>query len=200
MRSAHAQFTENLRRARELGGLAAAVEAMTTPAIDVSDLLRSQIVLAVSALDHFVHELARLGMIEISQGARAKTDGYLRFQMPVSAIESALSGVPHALWIGETVREKHSWQSFQDPDKIADAIRLILAIKLWEEVGLQLNMTSYDVKTQLKLVVDRRNKIAHEADIDPANPGFRWTINSTLVNDTIDFIERIGEAIYKVAI
>lgn len=200
MHNANAQFTENLRRARELGSLATAVEAMTTPAIDVSDLLRSQIVLAVSALDHFVHELVRLGMIEIAQGARAKTDGYLCFQMPVTAIESALSGIPHTIWVGETVREKHAWQSFQNPDKIADAIRLISAIKLWEEVGLQLHMAAQDVKTQLKLVVDRRNKIAHEADIDPANPGFRWTINSSLVNDTIDFVERVGESIYKVAI
>ncbi len=200
MRNAHAQFTENLRRARELGGLAIAVENMTTTAIDVSDLLRSQIVLSVSALDHLVHELVRLGMIEISQGARAKTDGYLRYQMPVTAIESALSGIPHAIWVGETVREKHAWQSFQDPDKIADAIRLISSIKLWEEVGLQLHMTAQDIKTRLKLVVDRRNKIAHEADIDPANPGFRWAINSTLVNDTVYFIEKVGDAIYKATI
>lgn len=200
MLSAQRQFKENLKRVRELGGVAAAVQSLTTSAIDVSDLWRAQVVLAVSALDYFIHELARLGMIDCAKGARPKTDAYLRFDIPLSATESALSGTTHEVWVGETVREKHSWQSFQDPDKLADAIRLISPVKLWEGVGVELSMLPKDVKTRLKLVVDRRNKIAHEADLDPANPGFRWPITAPMVNDTIDFIERLGDAIFKVAV
>ena len=139
-------------------------------------------------------------MIDCAKGARPKTDAYLRFDIPLSATESALSGTTHEVWVGETVREKHSWQSFQDPDKLADAIRLISPVKLWEGVGVELSMLPKDVKTRLKLVVDRRNKIAHEADLDPANPGFRWPITAPMVNDTIDFIERLGDAIFKVAV
>jgi hypothetical protein len=61
-------------------------------------------------------------------------------------------------------------------------------------------MVPKDAKTRLKLIVDRRNKIAHEADLDPTSPGFRWPISSTVVNDAIDFIESLGDAIYKVAL
>ncbi|MHB1581461.1 MAG: hypothetical protein ACYCUJ_08760, partial [Acidithiobacillus sp.] len=68
------QFQENLKRARELGALASAVEAVTTSIIDVSDMWRAQIVLVVSALDHFIHDLTRLGMIEIAKGSSQKTD------------------------------------------------------------------------------------------------------------------------------
>lgn len=200
MLSAQAQFQENLKRVRELGGLAVAVQSLTTSAIDVSDLWRSQIVLVVSALDYFIHELVRLGMIECSKGTRAKTDAYLRFQMPLSATESAMAGSAHEIWIGEIVRERHSWQSFQDPDKLADAIRLISAVKLWESVGIELGGQPKDIKTRLKLIVDRRNQIAHEADLDPTNPGVRWPINGPLVDDTVDFIEKLGNAIYKVAV
>ena len=200
MHSALTQFRQNLEWVRELGALAAAVESMTTPAIDVSDMLRAQVVLAVSAVDHFVHDLSRLGMIEIAQGVRARTDAYLRFQMPLTSVESALRGLPHEMWIGDTVREKHSWLSFQEPDRIADAIRLISSVKLWEAVGNELEMPAQDVKTNLRLIVDRRNKIAHEADMDPANPGFRWPIARGLVDGAIKFIERIGEAIFKVAV
>ncbi|MEI7843733.1 MAG: HEPN domain-containing protein [Gallionellaceae bacterium] len=194
------QFQENLKRAKELGSLASAVEAVTTSVIDVSDMWRSQIVLVVSALDHFVHDITRLGMIEIAKGSRQKTDAYLRFQMPFTAVESALNGVPHENWVGETVREKLSWQSFQDPDKLAEAVRLISVVKLWEAVGIELNMPAADVKTRLKLIVERRNKIAHEADLDPANPGFRWPINAGMATDTINFIENVGKAVFKVAI
>ena len=200
MLSAQTQFKENLKRVRELGGLAVAVESLTTSAIDVSDLWRSQIVLVVSALDNFIHELTRLGMIETAKGSRPKTDAYLRFEMPLSATESAIAGSVHEVWVGETVREKHSWQSFQDPDKLADAIRLISPVKLWEAVGSELGEPPKDVKTRLKLIVDRRNQIAHEADLDPINPGSRWPINGPMVNDTVNFIEKLGDAIYKVAV
>ncbi len=199
MLSAQQQFQENIKRVIELGGLATAVQNLTTSAINVSDLWRAQIVLVVSALDHFIHEVARLGMIEIAKGMRPKTDAYLRFEMPFYAIESALTGVSHEVWVGETVREKHSWQSFQDPDKLADAIRLFSSVKLWEAVGSELGLQAKDVKTRLKLIVDRRNQIAHEADLDPTSPGFRWPIDSVMVNDTIDFVEKVAAAIYKVA-
>jgi hypothetical protein len=194
---AQVQFQENLRRVRDLGSLAAAVRTMTTSAVDVSDIWRAQIVLVVSALDHFVHELARLGMIEIAKGTRLKTEGYLRFGMPLEAVESALGGMPPEDWVGETVREKHSWQSFQDPDKLADAIRIISPVRIWESVGAQMHLPSRDVKTRLKLIVDRRNKIAHEADLDPSSPGFRWSINELTVNETLDFIESLGNAIFE---
>lgn len=48
------------------------------------------------------------------------------------------------------------------------------------------------------LVVDRRNKIAHEADIDPSFPGKRWPIDDVLVDDAISFIENIAETIYMI--
>lgn len=197
MHSALTQFTENLKRVKELGALATAIESMTTPAVDVSDMLRSQIVLAVSALDQFVHELVRVGMVEAAKGRRRKTDAYMRFPIPVTAVESALNGLDCETWVGESVRERHSWMSFQDPERIAEVLRLISNVKLWEEVGRQLGMTGQDVKTRLKLVVDRRHKIAHEADIDPANPGFRWTIDAAIVKETIEFIEKVGAAMFK---
>lgn len=200
MNSALDQFNENIRRARDLGALAAAVEKLTTPAIDVSDILRAQLVLSVSALDQLIHELARLGMIDAARGNRQKTDAYRRFQLNLAAAESALSGADHEVWIGESVREKHSWQSFQHPDKIADAMRLVSPINLWEAVSQELRSPVQDIKTQLKLTVDRRNKIAHEADMDPTNPGFRWPISEGLVNEAIDFIEGVAKAIFKVTI
>ena len=88
--------------------------------------------------------------------------------------------------------------SFQHPDKIAEAIRFISSKRLWEEVGIELGIPSQDAKLQLELIVDRRNKIAHEADMDPTTPGFRWTMTESQSTGATDYIERIGEAIYKV--
>jgi len=200
MHRALLQFSDNLLRTQEIGALAVAVSQITTTAIDVTDIWRAQIVLGVSALDHFVHELTRLGMIEISKNNRPKTDAFSKFELPFDAVELAFNGQPHEMWLGDAVRDKHSWLSFQHPDRISDAIRLISSVKLWEEVGKKLKRPARDIKLQLELVIDRRNKIAHEADMDPTNPGFRWPITESIANDTVSFVENVGNAIFEVVI
>ena len=97
------------------------------------------------------------------------------------------------------IRERHSWLSFQHPDKIADAVRLFSRVKLWDAVGQELASSSQDVKLRLGLIVDRRHKIAHEADVDPTNPGFRWPIDRAMSGEALDFVSRVCEAIFKVA-
>ena len=84
----------------------------------------------------------------------------------------------------------HGWLSFQHPDKIANAIRLVSTGDLWQAVALRRNEDVEAMKAQLCAIMDCRNKIAHEADLDPGNPGERWPI---------DFIESTIRAIYEVA-
>lgn len=56
-----------------------------------------------------------------------------------------------------------------------------------------------EIKQQLKLIVDRRNKIAHEADIDPTlSLGNRWDMDESMVNDAVDFIEQVVESIHQI--
>jgi hypothetical protein len=48
------------------------------------------------------------------------------------------------------------------------------------------------------VIVDRRNKIAHQADIDPTlDLGNRWPIDQLLVGNSIDFIEQVVESIHQ---
>ena len=102
-------------------------------------------------------------------------------------------------WLEDEIRERLRYKSFQYPDKIADAIRLVSDKKLWDEVSMKLSITAKDVKQQLTSIVDRRNKIAHEADIDPTfGIGGRWIINEALVEEAVDFIEKIVETIHEI--
>lgn len=192
-----AQFRANILRAHDIGQLGSVVSQLTTAAIDVTDIYRAQIVLAVSALDHFIHEMTRAGMVESWISNRERTAHFLRFQIPLSAAERGLSGESPTVWLGDAIRDRHSWVSFQDPDKIADAVRLFSSVSLWESVSHELGSTPADVKLRLRLIVDRRNKIAHEADMDPANPGFRWPIDRALSVEALEFISSVGEAIFK---
>lgn len=248
MQSALDQFRASIARVRDLISIHNSVKAQSTAALDLSDLLRAALVLAVSALDYYVHEVVTLGMLEIHRGQRAEPlpaanssqSAFARFQVSlggarqellialdiaswleqeiqqnygfsflqqshtVSALlpaisTSILNRMNNTSWLEDEIRERLGYQSFQQPDKIADAIRLISEKKLWEEVSTQLGKPQKDIKQQLSAIVDRRNKIAHEADIDPTyGIGSRWYIDEVLVNDAIDFIVNVVEGIHQV--
>ena len=197
MKDALTQFCLNIGRAQDLCGLASAIQSQTTSVIDVTDILRSALVLTASAFDHFVHEITRKGMLEIAAGKRTPTDAYLKFQVSLRRVTIAqLSSGWN--WLDEEIRNRHGWLSFQEPEKLTDALRNVTAKKLWQEIGTHLGISSQDAKAQLKLIIDRRNKIAHEADMDPTAPGMRWPITIVIVQDAINFINTLAVAIVEI--
>ncbi len=198
MHSAIQHFRSNIQRVCALGGLFEALSRLTTPAVDATDILRAEIVLAVSALDHYIHELTRLGMLEVFNGSRPPTNAFRRFNVTIDAAMVALTGGGGSSWFEMEVREKHGYLSFQLPDKIADAIRLFSSCELWLSVASRLNLPVEEVKKRLRLIVERRNKIAHEADLDPTYPDTRWPISLTDVVDAVNFIEQICGTIHSV--
>lgn len=198
MNAALDAFNTSISRVRALHALYGIFAKQVTPVIDLSDVLRAEIVLAVSALDHYVHELARLGMLECWTGMRNGTDAFKRFPLPISVAVALSDPVIAQQTIKSEIRLRHSFLAFQHPDRIADAVRLFSDVRLWEEVANVLGMTAQEVKSLLVLIVDRRNKIAHEADIDPSYPGQRWPIDPEMVENTISTLETIGHAIFRV--
>ncbi len=190
-------FSNAMSRAAQLGGLHSAVRTLTTVAIDPSDLLRAQIVLAISALDHLVHELTVAGMLEIYDGIRPSTPAYTKFQIPLSSVHGASAQLSKGAF-ESAIRERHSYLSFQRPEKIADAIRHFSSVGLWDEVAAGLSEDAASLKMDVNLAVDRRNKIAHEADIDPTYPGQRWPISESDASGVVTLINRVGHQIVTV--
>jgi hypothetical protein len=198
VKPAKEQFDSNIARVRAIGGLSQSLTTMTTAAVDLTDLLRMELALAVSALDQFVHELVGLGMLEVNAGKRKPTDAHLGFRIPLAAARVALASPADSTWLDDAIRDAHSWLAFQQPEKIADAVRLVSDVRLWPEVSAKLGRDAATVKRQLKVIVDRRNKIVHEADLDPLNPGLRWPIDRPTIDSAIAFVEQIATTIYDV--
>ena len=194
------QFRENIAQVQSLGGLHDAFGQLTTPAVDLTDLLRAQIVMIVSALDHYIHEITRVGMLQVYDGTRPQTDAFLRFQVTMGGAIKGISKSSENEWLDIEIRQKHGHQAFQHPDNIANAVRLFSSCELWRSVALALNLSDQDVKNRLRAIVNRRNQIAHEADLDPSYPGAgnRWPISPADVTSTLNFIQDVCEAIHTV--
>ena len=201
MQTAIDQYRVNIGGARNLGLLARDLGGQTTGAPGLSDMLRSELVLAVSALDYFIHEIVRLGMLEIYNGNRQSTDQFQRFQISMANVSNAILDPSKHEWLEREIIDQHSRQSFQSYDNIANAVRLFYGRSPWPEVSARINMETQDIKDRLNLIVDRRNKIVHESDMRrPSYLNQRFPIEDQMVEDAVAFIERISEAIYEVVI
>jgi hypothetical protein len=198
MQAAIDQFRINIRYVRNMGALHKALNAQTTNALDLSDILRAELVMAVSALDKYIHDVVRDGMLEAYIGKRSKTKKFMQFSITLGSVQAGISTPTNVDWLENEIRNRHSWLSFQRADKIADAIHLFSDIDLWAEVAKCIGKNAEDIRIQQNLIIDRRNCIAHEADIDPSYASSRWTINDAMVDEAIDFVERVAEAIYVV--
>jgi hypothetical protein len=196
MKQALDLFHDNLAQLGHLQVIHTGLTTQTTSALDLSDILRARLVMAVSAFDLFVHELVRLGMLECYFRYRTPTPAFLAFRVPLSNVLDAIASPSLPQWLEDEIRQQHGWKSFQHSDKVAEAIRMISTVSLWEEVGKKMSRPANDAKQTLNLIVDRRNKIAHEADCIPSAPGCRWPISSTVVDEATNFLAQTVEAIY----
>lgn len=196
MQEAIDQFRANMSRVRDLGRIADALDSQPAQALDSSDVLRAEFVLAVSALDQFAHEVARLGMLEAYRGEREKTPRFLRFQISVEAALQGISEYPSDEWLDEEIRLRNGYRTFQRPDGIAEAMRLVSDVQIWNEVAGSMGMSPQEVRSRLDMIVDRRNGIAHEADVNSTPYGGLLPIDRQITADAVDFIERVGEGIY----
>ncbi len=195
MKDVYSRFEGNARRVREMVAIFQALSRQTTGVLDLTDILRAAVVALVSAFDYFIHEIVRVGILETASGTRVPSGKYSSFKISMATAVS-FQGAINLSALEHEVRSQHGWLSFQEPDKVADAIRLVSDVKLWEVVGGRMGHTPQGVKGMLKLIVDRRNKIAHESDMDPTAPGVRWPIDCVWVLDTIEFVEKLVEAIF----
>jgi hypothetical protein len=200
MQSAIDLFRISIARVRDLIAVHNSLKAQASSILDLSDILRSGLVLSVSALDYYIHEVVRIGMLEIHRGQRPEPPAFSGFQISLGNARAGINaGQNIDSWLEDEIRQRHSYKSFQQPNAIADAVRLICDKKLWEEVSINMGSPAKDIKEQLSRIVDRRNKIAHEADIDPSYPiGDRWPIDELLVNEAVDFLEQVVESIHKI--
>ena len=75
---------------------------------------------------------------------------------------------------------------------------LITDKDIWEELSSLMNQDSKMLKNKLNLIVDRRNQIAHEADIKFEDKELR-DIRSDDIDNSIIFIESLVKSIFKIS-
>ncbi len=168
--------------------------------VSFDDILRSQIVTLVSALDRYFHEKVRKGICDMFLGNKSPTSKFKSFSLASETVlrvwgDNSLTPVQREMMINEAVALRLKAVSFQHASKIKDALSFIweakhkmtLIAKEMDVPGANDNDKEKYLTQKLDLLVGRRNQIAHESDM-----GFsgKRSITQMEVVDAISFIER----------
>ncbi|MFE9797416.1 hypothetical protein ACFYP6_01015 [Streptomyces goshikiensis] len=201
-------FKTNIEYARKMVLAGQSLAAFQSPVFDIGDFYRAAWVQVVSAIDHWFHEELYRRVADL---AAADSPGMpyqlTKFELPLEKVEEVRRGTTTlADAVSEHVKAKWANASLQNPRKISEALKLVTEENIWGKAAVQLNewnhgrtgMTDQTLKKQYVSITDRRNKIAHDADLLDGDLKRRRPISDADVTDAIDWIERIALAIAKV--
>ncbi len=201
-------FEANIEYARKLIRAGESLQGLQPGALDITDLYRAAWVQAVSATDHWLHEELFRRVEELAADPDADLPAQLqRFELPLSVIEAVRRGdrtMSDAVL--HYVRAKWAFASMHSPRKIAEAYKLVSDIDLWQTVAMRLNdwnqhrtnFSSQTVRKRFSTVIERRNKIAHHADLEDGDLKQRRPLTAAGANDAVDWLERVVLAVAKV--
>lgn len=193
------EFTDLIDRCKATMGLYDYL-ASSKITLGASDLLRWQHVLAISALDKYVHDIVRIGMVDEFLGRKSKTSKFNSFRITLSTSLDIIASDYPELEIEQEIIKQHSFLAFQDPDKIADALSFIWdEPHKWKVISQTMNnpISEADLKIKLKNIVLRRNQIVHQGDCPFAPAPMQQDISREDVLNVIEFVKELVNAIEK---
>lgn len=171
----------------------------TSGPLQTDERLRAEWAARVSALDLYVHELVSDYLVETVVGLRHPSNGFGRFHLSCALLLQApldKSSFQNAADL--EIRLRLERRTLQLPDEIAESIRWISDIELWNEVVIRLGeppitkiYAAKALKQRLTQIVNRRNKIVHEADLQPGIPRVTWPISQ-------DDVLSVSKTIYDI--
>jgi len=184
------QFMLNILEVKKLNDLYTFNLQTLSSGIDINGLLRTQLVFVVSALDQYIHQVV---ITEVKNILILRTLSPISFSKLLIGLDS-LNLLLDTLDINDMlpiiekdISIKLGWKSFQQPDKINEALRMVCDCNIWDGVSALLHRTNKEIKEQLSLIVKRRDCIAHEADFDIANQ-CQYPINEQMTKEAVNFI------------
>lgn len=175
-----------------------------------NDLRRSALVMAVAALDSYMHWLVYRRLSDVrKEGDLPKP--LAKLDMPFldmasladAAIEARRQKANIRPWVQvkNAIQKRLSRETFQSYEQVHRAFALAGIDKSWSRIANKLGSSTKDIEARLDYLVYRRNQIVHEGDITRASRPRKLKYNGVkhkaIVSD-VDWIEELIAAIEDV--
>jgi hypothetical protein len=193
-----ANLRRNLDYARSLATAGQHLDQLKVGAFEVSDVYRAA----------WVQQEVRARMLRlVAQPEVQKPKGFTSFTISLGLVEQVQAGTRTLVEALDQQLREQGHLVYQNPDKIRDGFGLVHDVKgfwdrvarvLTEQSGDGVSFTGKDVQEQIRQIVQRRHKIAHEYDEDPDDVTQKRPIDGAGTTQTIDYIEQVAAAILEV--
>lgn len=197
MSNAYSIYIRNSKYNRDLNSLYGYIQKVS-PSLDTSQLLRSEYALIISSFDKYVHDVVREKLLYNFFNKNIEPDNPLEFSIfEVKNIIDEPNQINRELLLDGYIHKAISKSSFQSPKSMEYALSLIGLKNIWAQLALIMGQPASGIREQLAIYINRRNKIVHEADIDPATNTFA-NIDLNSVNSCNIFMNNLVAAIEKI--
>ena len=198
---AYKNFLNNITSVEELSKLHVLI-VTDYPLLNIQsdELLRAIIVLAVSALDNYLHDFYRTEIVESFLGTGNFNIKFENIKISVKIIkelESAFSEAEKRGYLNAEIRKMQKTESFQSPKSIENIFTNIDVKNIWSKIESTVGMTAKNIRDELGLIIERRNKISHESDWDFINQK-KNSIEKSEVDIVVDFVKKLVNGIETV--
>ena len=165
---------------------------------------RSQVVFLESALDFYIHEVSKYGMLNIFSGNWEKTEKYNNYQVPMKYVEEGFKNPESKAWLLQYLNERFSTEVYLSADSMKNQLNLL---GLFFEPVMEKAFpkpsppdSSYrEGRKVVKELFERRNQIAHQTD-RKHNDATQNTISKEYVEQCFADISAIANSIQAIAI
>ncbi|MDF2699435.1 MAG: hypothetical protein K0Q49_991 [Haloplasmataceae bacterium] len=170
---------------------------------EADDILRFQIVYVMSALDLFMHELYTYSLVKGFFGEKRKTYRFNEYKVPLSLVEKAIKDPENIeKHLKATFIDVNSNFTFMHPNRIRDLLNIISYEDEFKMVEDSLKNSgiikrSENLDDLLEDIYARRNKIAHQTDINRGEDE-RNKISKTDVYRYIEIIEHMVKKLFEI--
>ncbi len=165
---------------------------------------RSQVVFLESALDFYIHEVSKYGMLNIFSGNWGKTEKYNNYQVPLKYVEEGFKHPESKNWLLQYLNERFSTEVYLSSESMKNQLNLLgLFFETVMEKAFPKPSTPVATYREGKKVVkelfERRNQIAHQTD-RKHNDAVPNTISKEYVEQCFADVKAIADSIQAIAI
>lgn len=165
------------------------------------DMCRAALVMAVSALDSYMHWRVYQQISEV-RATKSVPGSYSKILVPITELTTLANAMvanrskirPWAK-VKNTIQKKLLTETFQSFDQVSNAMSLAGITEGWKKVSAELGVTSPEIKKRLNQIVIRRNHIVHEGDIMRKSKPRKVELNKITLDQTISDIDWLNELI-----
>ena len=189
------QFNSSIEVVRQKDEI---IQFLSAHGQSILEIRQSQIILLMSALDLYIHDIVKYCIIQKFNGNQTKTKQYKELLIPMQSVELAIQNPESSDWLDEVITSINQYKSFTSYGKIKNQLEAVgLKSKKFSELVLKTE-SDFGVSDLIEKLRSLRNRLAHQDQESINSLGSELTEEK--INQYIGFIYQLVQDIHQTII